>query len=231
MYVFVLPDASNQTLVFRRSNFSDISFPNTSTQRILQNFLKSPKFSHLFPSHDDMRSKQLSLDHRFFTKYKQFMSIDSDLHEAESLKIIEENVRTEKNFFKYMDKLNGGSGASIPQSEAYTTAQQQQSTDYPALIRQIHAKKNIANYALAKDLHGPIPWSTTKKSISWDDFGLHGWVGNINEHHDNPNENGYGVPNIAYKRQYVRCQFENRFTLILVTNFFAVQSTVAQHFN
>lgn len=208
-YVFVLPDASNQTLTFRRSNFSDISFPNTSTQKILQNILKSSKFAHLFPSHDERLSKQLALDQRFFTKYQQFMSTDmSDLHEAESLRIVEENVRTEKNFFKYMDKLNGAIDNDAIKTEQSTAHQhrpsidQQHSTDYPTLIRQIHAKKNIANYALARDnvrdnvlardhVRAQLQaWPTTKKSISWDDFGLPGWVGPINEHHENPDENG-----------------------------------------
>lgn len=200
MYVFVLPDASNQTLVFRRSNFSDISFPNTTTQQKLQNLLKSSKFSHLFPNHDERQSKQLALDQRFFTKYKQFMSSENDLHEAESIRIIEENVRTEKTFFKFMNKLNGGGidvhGTSIEENDKHNRPNtiHQQPTDYPALIRNIHAKakNNIGDYALAKDnVHGPIvSWSTTQKPISWADFGLHGWVGKINEHHDNPDENG-----------------------------------------
>lgn len=200
MYVFVLPDASNKTLVFRRSNFSDISFPNTTKLQNLQNFLKSSKFAHLFSNHDERMSKQLALDQRFFTKYKQFMSSENDLHEAESLRVIEENVRTEKNFFKFMNKLNDGididqEGSSIDESDEHNRPEsvEQQPTDYPALIRHIHARKNIGNYALAKDnIHGPIvPWPTTQKSIvSWDDFGLHGWFGKIHEYNDNPDENG-----------------------------------------
>lgn len=199
MYVFVLPNASNQTLIFRRSNFSDISFPNTTKIQKLQKFLKSSKFSHLFPNHERM-SKQSELD---FTKYQQFMS--NDLHEAESIRIIEENVRTEKTFFKFMNKLNGGieiHGTSVEESDEdhsrpiqSNQQQQQHPTDYPALIRDIHAKAktNIGSYALAKNnIHGPpiASWSTTQKPISWADLGLHGWVGKINEHHENPDENG-----------------------------------------
>lgn len=204
MYVFVLPNALKETLIFRRSNFSDISFPNTTKLQKLQNLLKSSRFAHLFPSLDERMSKQAALDQRFFTKYQQFMSSESDLHEAESIRIIEENVRTEKNFFKFMNKLNGGidnHGKSIeeasrpkqPKEEHHHHHQQQ--TDYPELIRNIHtkAKTDIGSYALSKDnRHGPsiVHWSTTQKPISWADFGLHGWVGKIQEHHDNPDENG-----------------------------------------
>lgn len=212
MYVFVLPNALNQTLILRRSNFSDISFPNTTKLQKLQNLLKSSKFAHLFPSHDERMSKQAALDQRFFTKYQQFMSSESDLHEAESIRIIEENVRTEKNFFKFMNKLNGGvdnHGTSIeedsdekrsrpkqpPPSPKEEHHHHHQQTDYPSLIRNIHtkAKTDIGSYALAKgNRHRPpiVHWSTTQKPISWADFGLHGWVGSINEQHDNPDENG-----------------------------------------
>lgn len=207
MYVFVLPNALNQTIILRRSNFSDISFPNTTKIQKLQNLLKSSKFAHLFPSHDELTAKQLALDQRFFTKYQQFMSSENDLREAESIRIIEENVRTEKNFFKFMNKLNEDDidhhGVSIEDSDEHHRPKinhqhrhHHESTDYPSLIRNIHtkAKTNIGGYALAKDyIHKPpiVSWSsTTQKPISWADFGLHGWVGKINEHHENPEENG-----------------------------------------
>lgn len=194
VYVFVLPDASNRTLVFRRSNFTDISFPNTTSMQAVQNLLKSSKFAHLFPNDDERISKQMALDQRFFAKYKEFMSSENDLHEAESLKIIEENVRTEKNFFKFMDKLNediDSDGISIEDStERVAAFLKHQSTDYPALIRHIHAKDSIGNYELVKDnKHERVSWPASEK-LSWDDFGLPGWVGKINEHHDNPDENG-----------------------------------------
>lgn len=198
MYVFVLPDASNSTLVFHRSNFSDISFPNTTSVQAMYNFLKTSKFAHFYPTQEERIAKQLALDQRFFVKYKEFMSSENDLHEAESLKIIAENVRTEKNVVKFMEKINEDADSiTIEANNEPDTFSKQQSTDYPALIRHIHSKEHIGNYALTKDIqqeteHKQKSWPTNEK-VSWDDFGLSGWVGSINEHHEHPEENGYDI--------------------------------------
>ncbi|XP_031633157.1 uncharacterized protein LOC116346962 isoform X2 [Contarinia nasturtii] len=204
VYVFVLPSSgdSNRTLVFRRSNFSDISFPNTTSLQTIQKILKSSKYAHLFPSTDDIASKQLALGDKFFTNYKQFMSSESDLHEAESLKIVEENVRTEKNFFKFMDRLNeerasdlsdSDESASIEDSGEQTPLETKYvSNDYRhGFIKEIHSKDHVGNYELAKEQdYSKVEWPKNDK-LSWDDFGLHGWIGNINDQHENPQENGF----------------------------------------
>ncbi|XP_055323235.1 uncharacterized protein LOC129578532 [Sitodiplosis mosellana] len=194
LYIFVLPDGSNRTIAFRRSNFSDISFPNTTSLQTIQTILKSSKYAHLFPSPEEMAAKQMALNDKFFTKYNQFMSDEKDLFESESLKIVEENVRTEKSFFKFMDKLNdqvSNDEASIEDSGEQTPLDSKHaSSDYQALIRNIHSKDHVGNYELAKDKkEQKIAWPAHEK-LSWDDFGLHGWIGNIHEQHDNPHENG-----------------------------------------
>lgn len=195
-YVFVLPGSSNRTLEYHRSNFSDISFPNTTSLQTLQKILKSSKFAHLFPSHDEQIAKQLALNDRFFEKYKQFMSNENDLYEAESLKIVEENVRTERSFFKFMDKLNDGTDSDAEVSTDESDERQSSpkhrptATDYSALIKTIHANDHVGNYELTKDnSREPVKWPGSEH-LSWDDFGLHGWIGKINEEHDNPDENG-----------------------------------------
>lgn len=208
VYVFVLPDESNRTITFRRSNFSSVSFPNTTSLQVLHKLLKSSKLAHLFPSYDQYAPKQAAQDdRRFLAKYKQFMSSEDDLHEAESLKIIEENVRTEKNFFKFMDQLNddiANDAISIEASAERTVLDStHKPTDYSALIRNIHANDHIGNYKLQQSDSSSFPhklandrkqekvaWPSDDESVSWDDFGLHGWVGNINTHHANPQENG-----------------------------------------
>lgn len=194
LYIFVLPDGSNRTIAFRRSNFSDISFPNTTSLQTIQTILKSSKYAHLFPSAEEMAAKQLALGDNFFSKYNQFMSNEKDLHEAESFKIVEENVRTEKSFFKFMDKLNeevnSDDEASIEDSGEQTPLDLRHApSDYQALIRNVHSKGHIGNYELAKDHEQNVAWPANEK-LSWDDFGLHGWIGNIHEEHNNPQENG-----------------------------------------
>lgn len=202
VYVFVLPNgSSNRTLVFRRSNFSDISFPNTTSLQTIQTILKSSKYAHLFPTTDDISAKQQALSDKFFTNYKQFMSNENDLHEAESLKIVEENVRTEKNFFKFMDKLNDETTSDLSDSdESASTEDSGEQTPvetkyvpnnyHHEFIKEIHSKDHIGNYELAKDQdYSKVEWPANDK-LSWDDFGLHGWVGNIQDQHENPHENG-----------------------------------------
>lgn len=194
LYVFVLPDGFNRTLAFRRSNFSDISFPNTTSLQTIQTVLKSSKYAHLFPSPEEMAAKQLALGDKFRTKYNQFMSSEKDLNEEESfMNIVEENVRTEKNFFKFMDKLNDqveSDEASVEDSGEQTPLDSKHApSDYQALIRHIHAKDHVGNLELAKDQESKVIWPANEK-LSWDDFGLHGWIGKIHEEHENPEENG-----------------------------------------
>lgn len=194
-YVFVLPGGGNRTLEYHRSNFSDISFPNTTSLQTLQKILKSSKFAHLFPTHNEQIAKQLALNDRFFEKYKQFMSSENDLYEAESLKIVEENVRTERSFFKFMDKINDGTDSDEVSTEnsderELRSKHRPTATDYSALIKNIHANDHIGNYELANDnSRGTVKWPSSE-TLSWDDFGLHGWVGKINQEHENPDENG-----------------------------------------
>lgn len=196
VYVFALPGNSNRTVAIRRSNFSDVSFPNTTSLQILHKILKTSKLAQLYPSFDEYAPKQIAQDdRRFLAKYKQFMSNENDLREAESLKVIEENVRTEKNFFKFMDKLNediDNDAISIEASGERTVLDSRyKPTDYPALIRDIHSKDHhIGNYKLAKDRpNEKLAWASDE-NVSWDDFGLHGWVGKINDQPANPEENG-----------------------------------------
>lgn len=197
VYVFVLPDSSNSTLVFHRSNFSDISFPNTTSLQEIQKILRSSKYAHLFPSPDERSSKDQALGESFFVKYKQFISSENDFLEEKTLKIVEENSRTEKNFFKFMDKLNEDTNSEeipIEDSDERTLLDsKQKQTNYPAYIKNIHSKDHIGNYDLVDKNDRKVIWPTNEKSaenLSWDDFGLQGWVGKINYQHDNPKENG-----------------------------------------
>lgn len=182
-YVFLLPGSTNTTLVFHRSNFTDISFPNTTSIQAMYNLLKKSKLSH------ERIPKQFLSDQRFFAKYEDFMSSENDLHEAESLKVIQENVRTEKSFLKFMEKLNKDTDSITVEanSEPYELFKQQ-TTNYPTLIRNIHAEEHIGNYELSKD--SKYEKSPTNENISWDDLGLTGWIGTLNKHHENPEENG-----------------------------------------
>lgn len=191
IYIFSLPDKFNHTLVLRRSNFSEISFPNMTALQTLQKILKTSKFRQFLENDNNRKPKQ---DRQFLAKYQRFISDESDLHEAENLKIIEENIRTERNFFKFMDKLNEDDNDDSVVIEAdhrnHHIKKKPISQDYQSLIKNIHSKDNIGNYDLTTDDDALKHLRPTKRTITWEDFGLHGWTGHINMQHGNPEENG-----------------------------------------
>lgn len=197
VYVFVLPENANQTLVFHRSNFSDISFPNTTSLQKMHNFLRRSEFAHLHSSQTERSSKDSSIDESFIRKYHQFMSSENDLYEAESLKIVEENVRTEKNFFQFMDQINremSNEEISVEDSSERSLKQpNQKESDFSPLVDHVHSTDHIGKFALYNQNRRKTEWHGNKGSsakLSWEDFGLEGWVGKLNEQHDNPKENG-----------------------------------------
>lgn len=212
MYVFLLPDNLNHTVVLRRSNFTEISFPNMTALQSIQKLLRSSKFKPLLET-DHRKPKDLFTDDRhFFAKYQQFISDDGDLYEAESHKVVEENIRTERNFFKFMDRVNKDNSESdsvvieANKDDSRTRIQHTipKPLDYPSLIKNLHSKNKIGNYQLEIDEHRQQQQQQqqlrpqqqakivrpNKNKVTWEDFGLHGWTGHINLHHQNPEENG-----------------------------------------
>lgn len=208
MYVFSLPDNLNHTVVLRRSNFTEITFPNTTALQSIQKILRSSKFKPLLETDHRKPKDLLTQDQHFFAKYQQFISDENDLYEAESRKAVEENIRTERNFLKFMDRLNEDDSDSVVieanEDDSRTRIQQTlpKPLDYQSLIKNLHSKNHIGSYHLAVDeQRQPQPQQQqqhqqakivrpNKNKVTWEDFGLHGWTGNINMHHQNPEENG-----------------------------------------
>lgn len=199
MYVFLLPDNLNHTIILRRSNFTEITFPNMTALQSIQKILRSSKFKPLLEM-DRRKPKDLPTDdRRFLAKYQQFISDGSDLYEAESHKVVEENIRTERNFLKFMDRLNeDDSDFDSMVIEANEGIQQTipKPLDYPSLIKNLHSKNHFGNYQLGIDDEQRQQQQQSKivrskkHKVTWEDFGLQGWTGNINMHHQNPEENG-----------------------------------------
>lgn len=198
VYVFLLPDNLNRTIILRRSNFSEITFPNMTALQALQKILKTSKFRQFLDNDNNRKPKDLLTDDRqFIAKYQQFISDESELYEAESLKVIEENIRTERNFFKFMDRLNDGDSDSVvieaekpPREPIRNVKRKKRPTDYQSLIKDIHAKDHIGNYELTTDQQREAILRPHSTKVTWEDFGLPGWTGNINMRHENPDENG-----------------------------------------
>lgn len=187
VYIFVIPDEqSNRTVAYRRSDFASTTFPNTTLLQHFHKMLRESSFKPYIDALDEQEmTKQIHVtNRRFLAKYNDFLSDRSD--ELGSLDAIHENVRTEKNFFKFMDEINGENERAEKQSPLITT------TDYRSLIKELHSTDHIGNFALAasEQLEHRAQLLDEKDSeTTWEDLGLDGWTGNIRMKHEHPLEN------------------------------------------
>lgn len=187
MYVFVLPvGLHNRTLVLRRSDFEHAIFPNISR---LQRQIMSSNISRLYKLIENL-DKPTWMSEQPDTTTEFLFTIDdthnADLDEAESMKVVEENVRTERNFYKFMHFLNqhhdtdntagsdmkyDGHDDLLPSGSAVVGRY----TKYKPSQSQIEYSLQI-DYTTAK----PIA-DKQLQTVSWKDLGLDGWMGGIKE--------------------------------------------------
>lgn len=181
IYVFIVPGRhSNRTIAYRRSDFISTTFPNTTLLQHFHKMLRESSFKPYVDAIDDQQMhKQLHVNNRrFLANYKEFLVDHSD--ELGSLDAIEENVRTEKNFFKFMDEVNGNNHID---SERLTT-------DYQSLIKELHSTDSIGNLALVDgNIANHRMLDPDDSEVTWDDLGLAGWTGFIRMKHNHPQEN------------------------------------------
>lgn len=211
LYVFVLPGIKNETVVLRRSYFDEAVFPNVTTLQILRKIAQQSKWLH--SENATRKSEKIwKTDERFRVKYEQFKQNANDLNEDESVEIVEENVRTERNFFKFMDTLNVNddlennridstteTSANLdvntePNEDDMSNSESQREerhvNEYGALLMDVHSKDHIGKYGLT-NAHWKSPTSKrpVNTKVSWEDLGLDGWTGDIQSVHRNPEEN------------------------------------------
>lgn len=188
MYVFVLPvGLQNRTLVLRRSDFDDAIFPNISK---LQRQIMNSNISRLYKLIENL-DKPTWMSEQPHTTTEFLLTIDdahnSDLDEAESMKVVEENVRTERNFYKFMQYLN-----QHHETDNDKAVSDQKYVGHTDLLRSGSAV--VGRYTKYKPSQSQIEYSlhidyTTAKpigdkhlqAVSWKDLGLDGWVGGIKE--------------------------------------------------
>lgn len=187
MYIFVLPGGEkNRTLVLTRNNFDTAVYPNISTGR---RFVKDDRHAN----------KLLQLFDRTANKDKLKESdVDNtivdlkDLDESESMRIVAENVRTERNFIEFMERLNEkgdvGGRRNVLQKDVPVTYPLDGSKirtvnkEYEDLVSPKLKYKFQIDYAA--DLLRPP--QTTENSfrttkLDWKDLGLDGWMGGLRE--------------------------------------------------
>lgn len=202
LYVFILPGIKNETIVLRRSYFEEAIFPNVTTLQMLRKIAKQSKWLQS-ENADRKLEKFWNSDERFRVKYEQFKQNAYDLNEDESMKIVEENVRTERNFLKFMDTLNVNeidhngidSITEVPPTaddslNSESQRNERHLNEYGSLLMDVHSKEQIGKYGLGK---GHWNSATSKRpnnvKVSWKDLGLDGWTGDIQHNHKHPEEN------------------------------------------
>lgn len=200
LYVFVLPGVKNETIVLRRSNFDEAVFPNVTDLLIMRKLMAQSKWVQ--SENTDRKSEKFwKADERFRIKYEQFKRNANYLDEDESMQVVEENVRTERNFFKFMDTLNDVDDNGIdshtedalrPDDNADSDSQRDERhlNEYESPLMDVQSKDHIGKYGLSNShWNSPTSKRPINTKVSWEDLGLHGWTGEIQANHKHPDEN------------------------------------------
>lgn len=108
-YVFRIPDGKNRTIVLRKSDFSVAIFPNITNlnkfKQTTQNIQPSPSTRHQVKLKSEEVLDELKHERLLFQKNLNGNFDDID-YDENMRKIVEENVRSEKEFIKFMRELN-----------------------------------------------------------------------------------------------------------------------------
>lgn len=173
MYVFVLPGEKNRTLVLTRNSFDKAVYPNiTFGQRYVKDDRHSNKLLQLFDSSvNSDKLKESDVDNTIY-EFK-------DLDESESMRIVAENVRTERNFIEFMEKLNENVGgpSTYPGDVSKSRTVNKEYEDF--LSPKLKYKFEIDYSA---DLLKPTTQNSLKTAnYDWKDLGLDGWIGGLRE--------------------------------------------------
>lgn len=184
MYIFVLPGGEkNRTLVLTRNNFDKAVYPNISIgQRFAKDDRHSNKLLQLFDStaNNKDKLKESDVDNLIFDL--------KDLDESESMRIVAENVRTERNFIEFMEKLNenGDISGSVLQKNVpvkipvAVSSTKTVNKEYEDLVSPKLKYKFEIDYS--SDLLRPTTQNSYKTAkLDWTDLGLDGWIGGLRE--------------------------------------------------
>ncbi|XP_053670284.1 uncharacterized protein LOC128720630 [Anopheles nili] len=152
-YVFLLPmEGKNHVrkLIYQRSDFEEAEFPNITTVNKFTG--KSNRTTAVSKPGVDMLLEKKIFEH-----------IEKDTMDDGTRKVIEENVRTERNFIKFMDELN-------------RDLEEEQNR------RMLKESMRKSATRTTTTLFTPYTYRNTQ-TVGWDDLGLAGWAGGLREIH------------------------------------------------
>lgn len=160
-YVFKLPE-KNRTLIFRKSDFTAAVFPNITN---VNKFKSSGKLKASPSTKYPVRVKNQELLEEL--KHERFIfenNLNShDEYDDEMKEIVEENVKSEKEFIKLMNEMNDDLNEEDLRDQYH-----QRLSQTPA--RKIN-KKPVKGESLKP--------KKNSEEDEWEEFGLSGWSGSM----------------------------------------------------
>lgn len=186
-YMFILPGGSiNNTIILRKSDFTMPTYPNVTGLRRYQTNLKRSNFYVNVSPHKQPEPEVSQIRHEDLTPsiLAEFKSSGTNYGEPESVKIVAENVRTERNFVKFMDDLNNQNAITVTDSSDPKFSKLPQSERLIRNKKVSKSKQIINQYEFEYDEEEQIPKpkvneQKSKDEVGWSEFGLDGWTGGL----------------------------------------------------
>lgn len=156
-YVFQLPDINNynRLLVFRKSDFSAAVFPNISNvnkfTKSTENLQVSSSSKHPVKAKNEELLEELKHERLIF---ENNLNGNVDDYDDNMKKIVDENVRLEKDFIEKMKSLNRD-------------------------LDDEDLRENYQRLTQASPVMSPLE-TKKKEEDEWAELGLKGWTGTVN---------------------------------------------------
>ena len=159
-YVFRLPDKKNRTLVFRKSDFTLAVFPNVTNVNKFNNpdnelqmssSIKHPVKVKNEEYFDELKDERLIFENNLSNNFDDYDDSMKD--------IVDENVRSEKDFIQFMTDLN----SDLEKED----------------LKEKYQKKQVQSGNQKQNFSGKIQPEQEFKKEDWEEFGLSGWSGSM----------------------------------------------------
>jgi hypothetical protein len=166
-YIFRLPDTKNRTLVFRKSDFSAAVFPNITNvnkfTKSSENLQASPSSKHSVKVKNDELLDELKHERFIFEN-----NLGGDFDYDDKMKnIVDENVRSEKDFIQLMNELNEDLNDD-DLKEKY----RQKLTNKPVI-------KPVKVRSKPQGRVQKTKYKQSSEDDGWEELGLSGWSGSM----------------------------------------------------
>ncbi|KAL9698709.1 hypothetical protein quinque_002150 [Culex quinquefasciatus] len=147
-YVLNVFDVENINPTYK-SDFVEAEFPNVTTINKFKRSLNQSSVSDEFSDEEDYSDEDMA----------PFLNVGED-EDDRMQEIVKDNIRTERNFIKFMDDLNDDLEAAL----------EKKVKKVPHPVQSSSFKKT--------SLFTPYTYMSTK-TVGWEDFGLEGWSGGL----------------------------------------------------